>query len=307
MLSHKDEQMSIPFTKQNKRKTLKAIAGGISYKCLSSSEWHQFVQNYNYDGGIKPFEWLVKQKTCDKGTALCLYWYLDPLYFHSERFKNFNSPHYKLIKKIEDGFAAGFYENEEFSYEPSSEFLPKNADTHNIPKIMLQNTNGVLFERAYIEEAFLRAPNEKDLKTMEKRISNAIAILRLIDDPKYLNDDTDKTVAAIENAVIYFKDKDIGKMKINDLSFLWLDCIAKKYGWSWVMWDWETGAKHGVSNKSKSLTCMANMIIEHIISGLQEPQIITQLYLGLADEKKINTCWSGIVLLSYTGHLEFRA
>ena len=65
----------------------------------------------------------------------------------------------------------------------------------------------------------------------------------------------------IIDSVEFWKIRDLGKIKINDLSYLWLDCIHKKYEWDWIMWDWETGANFGVSNKLKSLTCLADTII----------------------------------------------
>ncbi|WP_404477401.1 DUF4274 domain-containing protein [Sphingobacterium sp. ML3W] len=71
----------ILFTKKNKNNVNDAIEGEKSYKKLTSEEWHQFVQNYNYDSGNEPFEWLIKQKICDKGTALCLYWHLQPDFY----------------------------------------------------------------------------------------------------------------------------------------------------------------------------------------------------------------------------------
>ncbi|MDR2639306.1 MAG: DUF4274 domain-containing protein [Helicobacteraceae bacterium] len=303
--------MSIPFAKENRHRVLKAIEGDISYERLSPAEWRQFVQNYNYDDGIEPFEWLIKQKICDKGTALCLYWHLDPFYYYEESFKDIDNPNYKLIREIEDRFAAGFYENEEFAFDPydndpnaKCEFMPKNADTSIIPDIMLQKTNGVPFGRVDLEFAFLRAPNEKESETIDKKINNAIAILRQID-AAYLYNDTDKTVEAIANAVAHFAGKELGAIEINDLSFLWLDCVAKKHGWSWVMWDYETGATYGVSNRSKSLTCLANTIITHTIDGFQKPQIITKLYWELSDENAIDNIYSGIGLLFYTSHLEF--
>lgn len=302
--------MEIIFTKKNKNNVCDAIEGKKSYKKLTTEEWHQFVQNYNYDDGNEPFEWLVKQKTCDKGTVLCLYWHLQPDFFcDKETVDDLFKDDYNLIKEIEKRFVEGFYETERFSFDPTDEFLNAETNVTCIPPIMQQKTNGVPFERVNVEYAFLRKPNEKELKTIDRKIKNAISIL-LKTNPDFKCIEADKTVAEIKNSVEYWKNKDLGKLKVADLSFLWLDCLREKYNWTWIVWDWETGKKIGVANKSKALTCLSETIIKHTIDGFQPTSIISALFNDLhgvekATDMKQNP-YSGIGLLFSSEHLKYQ-
>jgi hypothetical protein len=306
--------MTINFTKRNKNNVNDAIEGKKSFKKLTTEEWHQFVQNYNYDDGNEPFEWLIKQKICDKGTALCLYWHLQPDFYCNENKANSDSENisdndYNLIKEIEKRFLEGFYETELFSFNPKQEFLTSESNVSCIPKIMQEKTNGIPFERIDVEFAFLRNPDDKELKTIDKKIKDAISILQ-ITNPDFQLTDVQKTITEIIKCVEHWKGKDLGKVKIENLSFLWLDCLREKYNWTWVIWDWETGKNIGMSNKSKALTCLANTIIKHTIDGFQPTTIISKLFYALngierAIELKQNP-YSGIGLLFSSDHLKFQ-
>lgn len=307
--------MEITFTKKNKNNVNDAIEGKKSYKKLTSEEWHQFVQNYNYDDGNEPFEWLIRQKICDKGTALCLFWHLQPDFYCKEEnvnaySENISDDDYNLIKEIEKRFVEGFYEQELFSFDPKQEFLTSETNVSCIPKIMQEKTNGTLFERIDVEFAFLRNPDEKEVKTIDKKIKDAISILQITNPDFQHTTDVQKTITEIKNCVQHWKGKDLGKIKIENLSFLWLDCLRDKYNWTWIIWDWETGKNIGVSNKSKALTCLSNTIIKHTIDGFQPTNIISKLFNDLngierAIEMKQNP-YSGIGLLFSSEHLKFQ-
>lgn len=305
--------MEITFTKKNKNNVNDAIEGTKSYKKLTSEEWHQFVLNYNYDNGNEPFEWLIKQKICDKGTALCLYWHLQPdFYCHSRNAdtENIADNDYILIKEIEKRFAEGFYEQELFAFDPRKEFLKSETIVSCIPKIMQEKTTGNLFERIDVEFAFLRNPDEKELKTIDKKIKDAISILNITNPGFQLTSDVQETISEIKNSVEHLKGKDLGKLKIESLSFLWLDCLCKQYNWTWIIWDWETGKKIGVSNKSKALTCLSDTIIRHTIDGFQPTSIISELFMNLNGVERIidlkTDLYSGIGLLFSSDHLKFQ-
>lgn len=298
--------MSIEFSKKNKNNVCAALEGKKSYQKLSPSEWHQFVQHYNYDDGNEPFLWLIKRPDLDKGTALCLYWHLSPDFFCG---KEGDDEDYLLIKEIEKRFLEGFYCNEQFAFDPSAEFVTHRTNTGDIPSFMLQATKGIPFDRVDVESAFLRFPTEKEAKTIAKKIEYGTKIIRQID-TQFVNQIPDDTIKAIEETVSYFTRHDIGKLKIKDLSFLWLDCIHKKYNWDWVMWDWETGAKYGVSNPTRALTCVQDTIIRHTIDGFQPANIISNLYsdlCGINDIREMKKdVYSGIGLLFSSSHLKFR-
>ncbi|KIO77832.1 hypothetical protein TH53_06735 [Pedobacter lusitanus] len=302
--------MTITFTRRNKNKVSDAIDGKVSYKKLTAEEWHQFVQNYNYDDGNAPFEWLIRQKICDKGTALCLYWHLQPdFYCHEKNKTDIIDQDYLLIQEIEKNFSDNFYESEQFSFDPiESDFFDSSTNTACIPKIMLEKTNGILFNRIELEVAFLRNPNEKELKTIDKKVKNAVLIIQEIM-PDFVYDNTEVAIDAIVKSVEYWKGKDLGKMTIKNLSYLWLDCLHKKYEWDWIMWDWETGASFGVTNKTKELTCLADTIINHTIDDFQPTSIISDLFKELNGISNIMEMkrdpYSGIGLLFSSDHLAF--
>lgn len=299
--------MCIAFSKKNKNNVCDALEGKKSYQKLSPAEWHQFVQNYNYDDGNEPFLWLSKQPDLDKGTALCLYWHLSPDFFCG---KESDEEDYLLIKEIERRFLDGFYCNEEFAFDPSAEFVTSKTKTSHIPHELLQATKGSPFDRVDVEYAFLRFPNEKETKTIAKKMENGTKIIRQID-PEFLHQNPDDTIKAIKETVDYFTCHDIGKLKIKDLSFLWLDCLCQKYNWDWVMWDWETGANYGVSNPTRALTCVQDTIIRHTIDGFQPTSIISKLYANLCGIHEIRELkkdvYSGIGLLFSSSHLKFKA
>jgi hypothetical protein len=304
----KPYKMEIIFTKKNKNNVLNAIEGKKSYKKLTAEEWHQFVQNYNFDLDESPFEWLIKEKICDKGTALCLYWNLNPDSFCNSEKLNLFDNYYKIVKEIEKRFIDGFYETELFSFDPKIEFLTSKTNTSCIPDIMQEKTKGVIFDRVDVEFAFLRNPNENELKTIDKKINDAKLILR-INNPEFENNDVKKTIKEIANCIEYWKGKDLGKIKIVNLSFLWLNCLHEKYNWDWVVWDWETGKNIGVTNKSKALTCLSDTIINHTIDGFQPTSIIVKLFEILSGVESLNEIkndnYSGIGLLFSSEHLKF--
>ena len=302
---------TIDFSKRNKNNVLDALDGKKSYKKLTSAEWHQYVQNYNYDDGIEPFMWLIKQSSFDKGTALCLYWHLSPTFFAEKTLDegDFQYNVFSLVREIEQNFLNGFYESEQFSFDPYIGFVSDSKDVSKIPPIMLQKTNGIAFERLDVESAFLRLPNEKERSTIDKRIKSAIKILQTVDS-QFEHENIDKTVNAIKNTIDHFLEHDAEKTNLKHLSFLWLDCVAQKYGWEFNIWDYETGVNYGVSNKSKNMFCPADTLIRHTISGVKATQTIIQLYQDLngvcAPIEISNKSYFGKALIFATGHLKFQ-
>lgn len=303
------------FNKKNKNRVLKAVNNEMSYQKLTAPELHQFVQHWNYDDGLEPFKWIIKQTYLDKGTALCLYWMLQPDYFC--KFKNedeikqdVNFETYQLIKDLEENYISGFYKDQNFSFDPKEEFLDENSSTKCIPAEMLIKSPGIVFERIDIEFAFLRNPNEKELKTIHSKIADAIKIIQ-ISNPDFVYDQTDNTIKGIIESIEYWKTKELGKIKIKNLSYLWMDCIHKKHNWDWIIWDWETGNNIGITNATKELTCLADTIINHTIDGFQKSSIISNLYQDLAGASNFYDLkrdpYSGIGLLFSTDHLKFRA
>jgi hypothetical protein len=154
----------------------------------------------------------------------------------------------------------------------------------------------------------LRYPNDKERKIISKKINNAIEIIQALN-PAFVYSNPEQAVHEISNTVDYYKKNDIGNVKVNNLSYLWLDCLVKQYNWEWTMWDWETGAGFGVSNKDKDFYCQSDSIIIHTISGLESAQIISQLYQDVKGRDFLNRDidYFGIGLLFETSHLKFKS
>lgn len=302
--------MTISFSKKNKNNVNNALEGKKSYKKLTPEEWHQFVQNYNYDDGVEPFEWLIKQQNFDNGTALCLYWLLEPDFYCNENNRNRLDENYNLMKEIEKRFLDGYYETELFSFDPKEEFLTSETDISCIPRIMQEKTRGLPFKRINVEFAYLRNPDEKELSTIDKKLTNAISIIQKTNPLFQRTSDVQQIISEIINCVEYWKDRERGNLKIQNLSFLWLDCLREKYNWTWIIWDWETGNSMGVANKNRTLTCLQDTIIKHTIDDFEPTTVISELFNDLNGiEKPLDmkqNPYSGTGLLFDTEHLKFR-
>ncbi|MGE8381773.1 MAG: hypothetical protein ACN6PN_25640, partial [Sphingobacterium sp.] len=81
---------------------------------------------------------------------------------------------------IETRFTEGFYERELLSFDPKRDFLKPETDVSCIPKVMQEKTAGTSFERLDVEFAFLRNPDEKELKIIDKKIKDAVLILKTV-------------------------------------------------------------------------------------------------------------------------------
>lgn len=297
----------VEFPKKHKNRVLGALEGTLSFKKLSTVELHQYVQNYNYDDGLAPLQWIVQQPHCDRGTALCLFWHLQPDHFYPDNDET--HAQYRLLKDIETRFLGGFYASEQFSFDPRAEFIEASMDLRGLPLPLLERTPGVGFPRVDVEMAFLRSPNEKEVKAIGRKLDKALQILRLTQ-PGFAPDEPDVCVAAVAAAVEHWKEGEPGKLKLLDLSFLWLDCLVRQHGWSWVMWDWETSASYGATNPSRKLTCLADTLVRHTRDGFQPISLIGDLYRDLAGADDFvdlkQDPYSGIGLLFSSSHLSFR-
>jgi hypothetical protein len=41
----------------------------------SPDEWHKVACSWNWDYGVEELRWTIRLPTCDRGTALLVYWY----------------------------------------------------------------------------------------------------------------------------------------------------------------------------------------------------------------------------------------
>lgn len=119
----------------------------------SPAAWHVFAARSNYDGNLQALQWLVDQPTLDRGTALLIYWYLGAgwhVQFTSAE-QALSPETFKLLRLIEERFAAGFYIAGNIWFDPHTSEGGRPDDYPNVPVvrpvpvIMLAPVNGSEF------------------------------------------------------------------------------------------------------------------------------------------------------------------
>lgn len=129
-------------------------------------ELHQFALNYNCNSGFRPLRRLVGSLLCDKGTALHVYWqfadvvWTAPEDHDTDREEDWDAA--GLIAEIETRFASGFYQRQEFAFDPREWLEWSRIDEYRwqkarqagklaFPEEMLQATPGEEVEREWIQ------------------------------------------------------------------------------------------------------------------------------------------------------------
>lgn len=116
--------------------------------------WHKIAMGWNWDGGLAPLAWIVRQPECDRGTALLIYWRGGPGWYKQyggrEEVPPFvSAENHDLLKDIERRYLSGFYTRHEIAFDPhddqgfdwTNEY--KDVPTkHPIPKEMFIGTSG---------------------------------------------------------------------------------------------------------------------------------------------------------------------
>jgi hypothetical protein len=132
----------------------------------SPEEWHQIAWNWNWDNGIEPLLWIIRQPQCNKGTALLIYWYSGPkwLYQYNNRdeVKPYNLISYDLVKEIEEKYTSGFYQNDNINFDPANDFdghdwtkeYEEIEVKQNIPDMMFKPTLGQKVSKKVIAEGY---------------------------------------------------------------------------------------------------------------------------------------------------------
>lgn len=82
--------------------------------------WHQVAWSWNWDNGLAPLEWLIRQPECDQGTALLIYWYAGgPSWSKdSKDCDEYQRDVFELVKEIERNYVSGFYQNGNLAFDP---------------------------------------------------------------------------------------------------------------------------------------------------------------------------------------------
>ncbi|HEX9414580.1 MAG TPA: DUF4274 domain-containing protein, partial [Ktedonobacterales bacterium] len=131
----------------------------LTYLAQASPDaWHQVAWNWNWDSGGDVLRWIIRQSTCDRGTALLVYWYGAPRYFAQYTTRDEVPEHelagYALVREIERRYLAGAYTRQEIAFDPRHDerydWTADSADIPNrrpIPELMLVASPGRTVER----------------------------------------------------------------------------------------------------------------------------------------------------------------
>ena len=98
----------------------------IRYLLQSGPEdWHQIALHWNWDQGNAPLWWIIQQSTCDRGTALLLYWRGGPpwytRYATHDDVPDWARPGFDLVQTIETRYLAEGYTRQEIAYDPRND------------------------------------------------------------------------------------------------------------------------------------------------------------------------------------------
>lgn len=88
-------------------------------------DWHQVAWGWNWDSGHETLQWIIRQPTCDCGTALLVYWKGGPRYYaqYTTRAEvpEYEIAGYDLVIDIERAYLAGAYTRQEIAFDPHND------------------------------------------------------------------------------------------------------------------------------------------------------------------------------------------
>ncbi|QDT38831.1 DUF4274 domain-containing protein [Stratiformator vulcanicus] len=91
-------------------------------RSASPAQWHKVARGWNWQGGIRELSWIARQPTCDRATALMIFWRGSPRYFAQFHFADevpeSRFDEFQLLRDIERRYLSGFYEQCRFTYDP---------------------------------------------------------------------------------------------------------------------------------------------------------------------------------------------
>ncbi|HEX4797434.1 MAG TPA: DUF4274 domain-containing protein [Humisphaera sp.] len=120
-------------------------------------ELHEFVDRWNWDGGTKPIQRALAHPLCDRGTALMVYWRMEPIFFltpdHDTREKVTAKlwpdavVHWDMLRELERRLAANQFRTAQVPYDPTNDRgrdRTKQRFRKKKPITLLKNINGKL-------------------------------------------------------------------------------------------------------------------------------------------------------------------
>ena len=91
--------------------------------------------DWNFDNSKEVIKWIAEQEGTDKGTALFLYWYMNPQFF--KRFKSREEcekdaswalEDFDIVEILEKNYITGFYMNQKYAFNPKCDIYNGGYD-----------------------------------------------------------------------------------------------------------------------------------------------------------------------------------
>ena len=91
--------------------------------------------DWNFDNSKEVIKWIAEQEDTDKGTALFLYWYMNPQFF--KRFKSREEcekdaswalEDFDIVEILEKNYITGFYMNQKYAFNPKCDIYNGGYD-----------------------------------------------------------------------------------------------------------------------------------------------------------------------------------
>jgi len=88
----------------------------------SPGELHEFVLQYNWDMGYELPRWVINNPSCDRGTALMIYW-MGGVGYYSQYERREDVPKheltgYDLMREVEQKYLSDFYKTNQILFNP---------------------------------------------------------------------------------------------------------------------------------------------------------------------------------------------
>ena len=94
--------------------------------------------DWNFDNSKEVIKWIAEQEDTDKGTALFLYWYMNPQFFKKyetreecEKDASWALEDYDIVETLEKNYISGFYMNQKYAFNPKSDAYRGGYDWTN--------------------------------------------------------------------------------------------------------------------------------------------------------------------------------
>ena len=101
----------------------------INYLKKNSPKERQLLAiDWNFDNSKEVIKWIAEQPDTDKGTALFLYWYMNPQFFkkyeNRKEFKEEDSwalEDFDIVETLEKNYISGYYKNQKYAFDPKND------------------------------------------------------------------------------------------------------------------------------------------------------------------------------------------